>query len=115
MRKLLCLLFLVCLASCTQTRKDRYDPYAPYQAPYSGPDLEPGQVVAQVEEQVVVARIGGVIRGVLREGLAVESGTKVGDVDGRGERSHCFAVSDKALAIAGGVLEAILTWPGIWG
>jgi len=29
-------------------------------------------------------------------------------VDPRCEKSHCFTVSDKALAIAGGVLEAIL-------
>jgi xanthine dehydrogenase accessory factor len=80
-----------------------------------GETVEAGQVVARVEEQGVVARIGGVIRGILHDGLVVEGGMKVGDVDGRGERSHCFAVSDKALAVAGGVLEAILTWPGIWG
>jgi xanthine dehydrogenase accessory factor len=33
---------------------------------------------------------------------------KAGDVDPRCEVSHCFTVSDKALAVAGGVLEAIL-------
>jgi xanthine dehydrogenase accessory factor len=33
---------------------------------------------------------------------------KVGDVDPRARREHCFTVSDKSRAIAGGVLEAIL-------
>lgn len=47
MRLLLCLLLLVGLASCRNTRQDRYEPYEPYQTPYSGTDLEPGQVIAQ--------------------------------------------------------------------
>jgi xanthine dehydrogenase accessory factor len=33
---------------------------------------------------------------------------KVGDVDPRATREHCFTISDKALAIGGGVLEALL-------
>ena len=33
---------------------------------------------------------------------------KVGDVDPRATREHCFTISDKALAIGGGVLEAVL-------
>jgi xanthine dehydrogenase accessory factor len=33
---------------------------------------------------------------------------KVGDVDPRGVRDDCFTISDKALAVGGGVLEAIL-------
>ena len=44
---LLTLLLLAGLTSCVQTAKDRYDPTKPYQVPYSGPDLEPGQVVSQ--------------------------------------------------------------------
>ena len=35
---------------------------------------------------------------------------KAGDIDPRCAREHCFTVSDKALAIGGGVLEAILHW-----
>ncbi|NIN67705.1 MAG: molybdenum hydroxylase, partial [Anaerolineae bacterium] len=41
-------------------------------------------------------------------GLVVREGLKVGDIDPRGIREHCFTISDKALAIGGGVLEAIL-------
>ena len=36
------------------------------------------------------------------------AGEKVGDVDPRGIRAYCFTISDKARAIGGGVLEAIL-------
>ena len=51
-------------------------------------------------------RLGGVLRGLLSSGLEVTEGFKLGDVDPRASREHCFLVSDKALAIAGGVLEA---------
>jgi xanthine dehydrogenase accessory factor len=64
-------------------------------------------VVAKVEGQSVVARIDGVLRGLLPEGLVVTTGMKAGDVDPRAEKSHCFTVSDKALSVAGGVLEAV--------
>jgi xanthine dehydrogenase accessory factor len=40
---------------------------------------------------------------------SMSAGTmKVGDIDPRGTRAHCFTVSDKARAVGGGVLEAIL-------
>lgn len=72
-----------------------------------GDRVEAGDVVGSVEGAPVVAAIGGMVRGLLRSGLQVEAGLKVGDVDPRGVREHCFTISDKALAIAGGVLEAI--------
>ena len=56
----------------------------------------------------VKAGINGIVRGLLPSGIAVTKGMKAGDVDPRCERPHCFTVSDKALAIGGGVLEAIL-------
>ncbi|HJR80826.1 MAG TPA: selenium-dependent molybdenum cofactor biosynthesis protein YqeB [Anaerolineales bacterium] len=51
----------------------------------------------------------GVLRGLIRDGIRVRKGLKIGDVDPRDDRSACFLVSDKALAIGGGVLEAILS------
>jgi xanthine dehydrogenase accessory factor len=48
------------------------------------------------------------VRGLLREGVEVKKGMKVGDVDPRGKKESCFTISDKARAIGGGVLEAIL-------
>jgi xanthine dehydrogenase accessory factor len=73
-----------------------------------GDRVEAGDVVARAGDQPVLAPISGVLRGLLADGLAVKEGMKVGDVDPRGVREHCFTISDKARAIGGGVLEAIL-------
>ncbi|HUV74483.1 MAG TPA: selenium-dependent molybdenum cofactor biosynthesis protein YqeB, partial [Anaerolineae bacterium] len=73
-----------------------------------GDQVRAGDVVAQVADEPLVARIDGVLRGLLADGLSVKEGMKVGDVDPRGIRDHCFTISDKALTIGGGVLEAIL-------
>jgi len=73
-----------------------------------GDPVVEGDVVAQVADQPIEARLSGVLRGILRDGLCVHHGMKVGDVDPRGVRDYCFTISDKALAIGGGVLEAIL-------
>jgi xanthine dehydrogenase accessory factor len=64
------------------------------------------EVVGHVGDLPVRSRLDGVLRGVLRSGLEVSSGVKLGDVDPRAQPDHCFTVSDKALAIGGGVLEA---------
>ncbi len=69
-----------------------------------------GSVVAVVDDFPVIARINGVVRGLLREGAEVKKGMKVGDIDPRGKSQLCFTISEKARAIAGGVLEAILYW-----
>jgi xanthine dehydrogenase accessory factor len=67
-----------------------------------------GETVAWVEEEPVTTAISGVLRGLLREGITVQKGLKSGDVDPRGKRENCFTISDKARAIGGSVLEAIL-------
>ena len=73
-----------------------------------GDRVQEGETVADVEGEPIQARIDGVIRGLLHEGLVVRAGQKVGDVDPRGVVEHCFTISDKALAVGGGVVEAIL-------
>jgi len=73
-----------------------------------GDRVERGEVVAEVEGAPVDSKIAGVLRGILRDGLWVKEQMKVGDVDPRGIREHCFTISEKARAIGGGVLEAIL-------
>lgn len=73
-----------------------------------GDPVEAGDTVGFVEGQPVVATISGVIRGILANGVPVRKGMKSGDVDPRGRAEYCTLVSDKALAVAGGVLEAIL-------
>ena len=71
--------------------------------------VAPGEIVAQVNGHVIRAQIGGIVRGILKDGIEVEGGMKAGDIDPRGEREYCYQISDKARAIAGGVLEAILS------
>ena len=67
-----------------------------------------GDIVATVDGAPVYAHVSGVIRGLLPDGTPVQAGMKSGDIDPRGIPEYCFTVSDKARAIAGGVLEAIL-------
>jgi xanthine dehydrogenase accessory factor len=57
----------------------------------------------------VLASIDGVIRGLIRE-IPVFAGRKLGDIDPRGEVAYCYSISDKARAIAGGVLKAVAGW-----
>ncbi len=73
-----------------------------------GDRVEAGEIIAEVDGVSVDSKISGVLRGILHDGLSVRGGMKVGDVDPRGIREHCFTISDKARAIGGGVLEAIL-------
>ncbi|HCC36975.1 MAG TPA: EF2563 family selenium-dependent molybdenum hydroxylase system protein [Treponema sp.] len=83
-----------------------------------GNNIKKGDIAAQVRQAPrkgqppqdipVYAQIDGIVRGLLPSGICVTRGMKAGDIDPRCERAHCFTVSDKALAIAGGVLEAIL-------
>jgi xanthine dehydrogenase accessory factor len=73
-----------------------------------GERVNKGTVVAVVDDFPVITKISGVVRGLLREGVEVKKGMKVGDVDPRGKKESCFTISDKARAIGGGVLEAIL-------
>jgi xanthine dehydrogenase accessory factor len=64
--------------------------------------------VGTIENLAVRSRIAGVIRGLLRDGTEVWKGMKLGDVDPRGMKAHCYTVSDKARTISGGALQAIL-------
>lgn len=73
-----------------------------------GDAVRQGEVIARVDGRDVVAPFDGVLRGLVRENVRVFEGMKIGDVDPRAAREHCFTISDKALAIGGGVLEAIL-------
>lgn len=67
-----------------------------------------GEVVGEVQGETVRAGVGGVVRGLIRDGTKVTPGMKVGDIDPRSDPTLCYRVSDKALAVGGGVVEAIL-------
>ena len=73
-----------------------------------GTQLKAGQRVASVSGQDVLAPFEGVLRGLIHAGAVVSTEEKIGDVDPRNNPDHCFTISDKALAIGGGVLEAVM-------
>ncbi len=73
-----------------------------------GDFVEAGEIVALVDGVPLAARIAGVLRGLLPDGAIVKRGMKSGDIDPRGNAASCFTVSDKARAVGGAVLEAIL-------
>ena len=72
-----------------------------------------GQTIARIGETPVSATINGVLRGLIREGYPVSAGLKIADIDPRPEQAaYCDTISDKARAIGGGVVEALLELSG---
>jgi xanthine dehydrogenase accessory factor len=86
-----------------------------------GEHIEKGQVIAEIDDgqlttdlrpsSVVYSPFPGLLRGLLHPGLTIIRGLKIGDIDPRDDPRLCQKVSDKALSIGGGVLEAILSKP----
>ncbi len=70
--------------------------------------VKKGDVLGHVDGIPVLATIDGVLRGILQTGLTVPEHMKIGDIDPRAQVENCFTVSDKARAIGGGVLEALM-------
>ncbi len=70
--------------------------------------VEADETLGAVGGCPVAAPISGVLRGLIRDGVTVRQGQKIGDVDPRGRVEYCYTISDKARAVAGGVLEAVL-------
>nr|WP_326184643.1 selenium-dependent molybdenum cofactor biosynthesis protein YqeB [uncultured Oscillibacter sp.] len=77
-----------------------------------GAQVKMGDVAAMVNGEPMVCTLGGVLRGILADGTPVFKGMKSGDVDPRCKLDHCYCASDKALAVGGGVLEAVLNLSG---
>jgi len=74
-----------------------------------GTRIKAGELIASVGEVDIVAPFDGALRGLLHDGVAVAAGEKIGDLDPRNRIDFCFQISDKALAVGGGVLEALLS------
>ena len=77
-----------------------------------GAQVRQGDVAATVNSVPMTCTLDGVLRGILPDGTPVHKGMKAGDIDPRCKVEHCYTASDKALAIGGGVLEAILDLTG---
>jgi len=67
-----------------------------------------GEVVASVAEQPVKAKIDGVVRALLRGGIEVDKGTKLGEIEPSKDKEVGYSIRPRVRTIAGGVLEAIL-------
>ena len=78
-----------------------------------GDMVSAGDTVGYVAGEPMRSTIGGVLRGLLADGTETKRGMKSGDVDPRGDITCCYTSSDKALAVGGGVLEAILHLTGV--
>jgi xanthine dehydrogenase accessory factor len=72
--------------------------------------VKEGEVIAEVRGVPLKTEISGVLRGLIYPQSKVTRGMKVGDVDPRGIKEHCFTVSDKARSLGGAVLEAVCTY-----
>ena len=77
-----------------------------------GDIVEARAVIAEIETEngtvPVEASLSGLLRGLIRDGYPVTKGFKIADIDPRKEElQNCFTISDKALCIAGSVLEVI--------
>lgn len=75
-----------------------------------GDRVQEGDRLGVVAGQPLLAPFDGVIRGLIDETVEVPAGAKIGDVDPRVDPEACHQISDKALAVGGGVLEAVVTW-----
>jgi len=73
-----------------------------------GDSVVAGEVVGRVGDLLLKAPIGGILRGLMRDGVKVSKGTKLIEVDPVNDTAVCYVIRDKMRAIAGGVLEAIM-------
>ncbi len=72
-----------------------------------GDIVKEGQVVAKTGDAFVYAKMSGIVRGMLQAGVEVTKGLKIGDIDARVAKEHCYTISDKARKIGQGVKEVI--------
>jgi xanthine dehydrogenase accessory factor len=76
-----------------------------------GDVVEEGTPLATMNGLTIISPFHGVLRGLIHPEVPVAKGVKIGDVDPRAARDHCFAISDKSLSVGGGVVEAVLSAP----
>lgn len=65
-------------------------------------------IIGKIDDEFVYSKIDGIIRGLIHPKVFVRKNQKIADIDPRAVKEYAFKISDKSLAIAGGVLEAIL-------
>lgn len=78
-----------------------------------GDKVRKGDLVGKVNGIPFYAEIDGVLRGLIHPSVEVVKGLKIGDIDPRNEPEYCYTITDKALAVAGGVLEALFVFNAV--
>ena len=78
-----------------------------------GDHVREGQLIAEIQNSAgnrtkIISSFDGLLRGLIHPRVEITEGMKIGDVDARNDPSTCKLVSDKALSVGGGVLEAVL-------
>lgn len=73
-----------------------------------GDNVKEGEQICEIDDNIVYANLTGTLRGMIKEGLYVNKGLKIGDIDPRGITEYAYTISEKARAIGGGVLEGIM-------
>lgn len=91
------------------TRRVLRSPAAGFVEPFKeiGEMCKQGDTIAKIGDVPIVSPFDGLLRGLIHRRVEVSEGTKIGDLDARNDPSMCHLVSDKALSVAGGVLEAV--------
>ncbi|PKO07575.1 MAG: molybdenum hydroxylase [Chloroflexi bacterium HGW-Chloroflexi-3] len=75
-----------------------------------GTFVKKGDLIGFIDDKPLLAPFDGCLRGLMHDGIYVKEGIKIGDLDPRLDKNLIYFISEKSLAIAGGVLEAILTY-----
>lgn len=71
-----------------------------------------GSIVARLDEELLTAHIGGMLRGLTHDGVPVRRGTKVIEVDPRGPYAKVFGLGERPRCIAEAVLD-VVRWPSV--
>lgn len=72
-----------------------------------GDKVKKDEIIGYVDSSPIKAQISGCIWGLVRNGLTLKEGQKIGDIDPRGRRELCFEIAPESQRIADGVLEGI--------
>jgi len=92
-------------------KRERYA-YAPVAGTFQtrldvGDFVHAGDLLGQIGGHKLYAQVAGIIRGITKDGIVVKQGTKVAEVDPRGQEESITGIAERPRKIAEGVLEAI--------
>ena len=96
--------------------RDRYV-YAPvagtlFTAYTIGQQVAAGEIIARIDATSLTAPLSGVLRGLTHDGVPVAAGTKVIEIDPRGDPALARGIGERPARIADGVLRALAAVQG---